>query len=424
MTKMQIAVLTAILTFAVPLDAGAEAAAGAKTTSGWQTFVDRLRDLPARMLNKLPEAQRNDPQIRAEVERVALAALASATIDALGSDPDHPAFVPQVNHVLNVAQPNADTTYRIARIAPGGTYRLRGNRGSLRMARIAEASLLPGNSAVVAGASIPKPVHDITTLHADERGTFDVILSPQRPQGYTGDWWPLAKDTDSLLLRLVSADWGREAEPTISIERLDIPSPRTRISAAALEKRVGGLMDVADFIGTFYLDKVEQLRAAGYVNKLRKMNTSALGLPDQIYYEGAYELKDNEALIVEAKHPAHCAYRSIILTNEVYETTDWYNNHSSLNDAQAAADSDGVLRFVISARDPGVRNWLDTAGYPSGSIQGRWAGCDSQPVPSIRKVAFADIGAALPPQTVKVAPADRENIIRQRRAALQQRPLW
>jgi hypothetical protein len=148
------------------------------------------------------------------------------------------------------------------------------------------------------------------------------------------------------------------------------------------------------------------------------------GLKNQFYYEGVYELKDDEALIVETKPPERCTYRSLILTNEIYETTDWYNNHSSLNAAQASADKDGVLRIVVSARDPGVRNWLDTAGYPTGVIQGRWMECSSKPTPAVRKVALTDVKKSLPADTPTISAHERDQQVRDRRAPLQQRPLW
>ena len=87
-------------------------------------------------------------------------------------------------------------------------------------------------------------------------------------------------------------------------------------------------------------------------------------------------------------------------------------------------DADGVLRIVVSARDPGVLNWLDTAGYKQGLIQGRWADYDTNPVPSIRKVAFADVRESFPPEARTISPEDRATLIRDRRAAFQQRPLW
>jgi len=65
---------------------------------------------------------------------------------------------------------------------------------------------------------------------------------------------------------------------------------------------------------------------------------------------------------------------------------------------------DGKLRIVVSARDPGVRNWLDTAGYPRGVVQGRWTGCDSQPIPKVTKVALIDLRKSLPADVARVTP--------------------
>lgn len=401
------------------------ATASASFVPGWTEFVDALRDLPERMLARLTAEQRGDPQIRAEIGRLALSAVAGSTIDALASDGDHPVFVPATSIYLTTGQPNADTSYRSATLTPGGVYRLRGRRGSLALARFAEAGPHPKQTGASLNLGPPRAVHDLNALKVDAQGRYDVILSPERPKGYTGDWWQSSPTTDRLLVRLVSADWGNEAEPTLSIERLDAGPTRPRPTAGALEAKLRAIPSAVDFIAPLFVDHVEQLRQEGYVNKLKIFDVSQMGgLPGQFYYEGAYELKDDEALIVEAKVPEHCTYRSLILTNYLYETTDWYNNLSSLNDAQAQPDKDGILRIVVSARDPGVRNWLDTSGYPVGAIQGRWTECSTQPVPSIRKLALADIRKTLPAETPVVTPTERDQQIRDRRAALQQRPLW
>lgn len=392
--------------------------------SGWGEFIESLRTLPERMLGKLPEHQRGDPQVQQEVGRLALEALASSTLDALGADPDHPAFLPQIGQVLNVGQPNADTVYRVARVSPDGVYRLRGWRGSLRMFNVSQAPPTPGEPGFRPEGG-PRPSHDFNALKVDDRGRFDVILSAERPAGHKRDWWKLEATTSRLLLRMVSADWGREQDPTLSIERVDRPITRARPTAAELEARLRRLPGATDFIGLLFVDHVEALRRDGYVNKVKMFDLSQIGgLAGQFYYEGTYDLMDNEALIVEVRVPAGCLYRSLILTNGLYETTDWYNNHSSLNDAQAKPDVDGLLRIVVSAMDPGVPNWLDTAGHPQGLIQGRWFGCDSRPLPSVRKVALAHLRRYLPAQTPTISPEERERMIRERRAALHQRPLW
>jgi hypothetical protein len=407
--------------------AAAAPSASAPTPAGWNELIDSLRGLPSRMLARLPEPMRNDPQVQQEVARLALEAVVSQGLDALGADPDHPQFLPTIGQILNIGQPNADTVYKSAKIAPGGTYRLRGERGSLRMALIAETGprppQVPGQTAPNLGP--PRPVHDINKLRVGKDGRYDVILSPERPAGYKGEWWQLNPPSNSLLLRLVSADWANEKEPTIAIERLDVPPQRPRPSAAQLEARLRALPQAVEFIAPLFVDHVELLKKQGFVNKLKVFDlTTGGGLQGQFYYEGVYDLADDEALIVSAKAPPHCLYRSLILTNEIYETTDWYNNHSSLNDAQAPLDPDGVLRIVVSAKDPGVPNWLDTAGHPIGIIQGRWFECNENPVPEMRKVKLADVRQVLPKGTKRVTPAQREKIIRERRAALLERTMW
>ena len=394
--------------------------------AGWQTFIDHARDLPTRMLEKLPVAMSLDPQIQQEVGRLALEAITSAALGALACDGDYPAFVPQIGQVLNVGQPNADTIYRTAHLTPGGSYRIRGFRGTLPICKIGQGP--PSPAEVPPGTpppTGPRPHHDFNELTVDAEGRYDVLLSPERPAGYAGDWWQLQPTTNKLLLRMVSCAWGKELDPTFAIERVDRPASRGRPSAAQLEARLRQIPRIAEFLGPMFVAHVEKLRREGYINKFKVLDVSQVGgLAGQFYYEGPYELNEDEALIVESKMPDKCLYRSLILTNEIYETTDWYNNHSSLNGAQAHPDADGVLRIVVSAQDPGVPNWLDTAGHPRGLIQGRWTDCDSQPMPSARKVAFSAVRAALPPGTPTISKEQRERVLRDRRAAYQQRPLW
>ncbi|MET0370122.1 MAG: hypothetical protein ABW039_01960 [Sphingobium sp.] len=401
------------------------AKSASEATPGWTEMLDGLRDLPGRILARIPAEQRADDQVRQEAGRLALSALAAGVLDALASDPNHPVFLPQINNYLTIGQPNADTNYRSAKIAPGGTYRLRGRRGSMALARIAEAGPRPPQVPGVADLGAERPVHDLNALKIDGEGRYDVILSPARPAGHAGDWWRLDPTTDRLLVRMVGSDWSREVEPTLSIERLDRPASRPRLSAQALEARLRSVPTAATFIAPLLVDRPQKLRVDGYENRLKGVDLSRLGgMTGKFDYEGAYALRDDEALIVEAPLPTTCGYRSIMLVNDLYETIDWYNNRTSLNGSQASADADGILRIVVSARDPGVRNWLDTAGYATGVIQGRWTDCSSQPVPTVRKVSLSAVRVSLPKTTPRVTPQERERNVRDRRAALQQRPLW
>lgn len=414
--------VAALVLAAMPFTARADqqgAAAPQKSASGsavpgWDELIESLRTLPDRMLAKMPERLRDDPQIRQEVGRVALEALASQTLESIGGDGDAPEFLPSIGRILNVGQPNADTIYRSARLTPGGTYRIRGKQGTVNQEVIAQ---------IVPGAPVRAHL-DMKTLKVDAEGRYDVLLSETRPAGHQGDWWKLEPGANRLMLRLVSSDWDKEIEPTLAIERIDVPIGKPRTPAAELEQRLRALPGSIDFMALMFMGHVEEFRDEGYVNRFKIYDVGFGSLQGQFYYNAYYDLADDEALIIESEIPGTCPYRSLILTNETYETTDWANNHSSLNGSQAAPDSDGKLRIVVSARDPGVKNWLDTAGYPNGIIQGRWTGCDSQPVPAATKVKLADVRKHLPGDVATVTPEERQEILRERRRALLERSYW
>src|SRR3546814_4636645 len=110
----------------------------------WEELIDQLRPLGEMMRNRIPEQLRNDPHVAQESVRLLLYGLARASSDALIGDRDHPIFVPELNIAQNIFQPNADPIYKTAMIAKGGSYRLRGDRGTVRLIRSEEhTSALP-----------------------------------------------------------------------------------------------------------------------------------------------------------------------------------------------------------------------------------------------------------------------------------------
>ncbi|MDB5685465.1 MAG: hypothetical protein JWR77_54, partial [Rhizorhabdus sp.] len=282
----------------------------------WEAFVDGLRDLGPKMLDKLPERLRNDPQAQQEIGRLMLSALAARTIETIAADGDHPMFLPSLNLTLNVFQPNADTTYRTAYITPGGSYRLRGTAGNLQISKIGQFGPTPSDTG---GGVHAMGYHDVNALKLDKDGRFDVLLSPTRPAGYKGDWWELNPAATSLMIRQVAEDWS-ERDPAIAIERIDAPATRPRPSAEELEKRLRRLATITGNTAGFLADHVEGLRKGGYINKLKVFDvvTNLGGLFGQFYYEGAYDLQPDEALIIESAYPKTCSYASMILTNDVY----------------------------------------------------------------------------------------------------------
>ncbi|ARU17681.1 DUF1214 domain-containing protein [Croceicoccus marinus] len=388
----------------------------------WEKLVDELRPLGDAMRARVPERLRSDPRIMAESMRLLLAGLARASSDALVGDRRHPMFVPELNIAQNIFQPNADTIYKSALIEKGGSYLLRGDRGTVRMIILAQMgpdTLRTGKHSPLLGQT------DFDDLTVGEDGSFEVVVSPERPAGYTGNWAALDPQCEKFMVRIVSCDWGAEREPRFGIARLDVDDAKGRLSADDLHAAFDEMPFITRVCALAFPTHVEELRDEGYLNKLKIFDVSQMsGLKGQFYYEGAYELADDEALISEVRVPQSYRYWSIILTNELYETTDWYNNQASLNDVQGVVDPDGVFRAVISSRDPGVHNWLDTSGYPAGAIQGRWFEASEKPMPTIRKVKIDDVLSHLPEATRRVSPQERSEALRDRRLAAQMRIIW
>jgi hypothetical protein len=92
-----------------------------------------------------------------------------------------------------------------------------------------------------------------------------------------------------------------------------------------------------------------------------------------------------------------------------------------LNARKAAVDSDGLVRVVLCSEDPGVANWLDTAGFSNGPIILRCVRTETAPTPSTRVVPFDDIRAQLPSDTATVTAQERAIILAARREAVRER---
>jgi hypothetical protein len=84
-------------------------------------------------------------------------------------------------------------------------------------------------------------------------------------------------------------------------------------------------------------------------------------------------------------------------------------------------DDDGVFRAVVAHRDPGVANWIDTAGHTEGPMILRCVRTESAPVPTTRVVRFDELDTVLPSSTQRVTPEQRAGTIADRRAAVARR---
>lgn len=138
-----------------------------------------------------------------------------------------------------------------------------------------------------------------------------------------------------------------------------------------------------------------------------------------------FELSSDEALIIRV-WPMGTNYQSIQLQDMWTSDLEYGNRQTSLSTDQAYLAKDGSYWFVVSARDPGVQNWLDTVGYTRGLVVFRFDGMngrafDSAKIPQAKKVRLDQVASMLPSDTPQLSNAERFDAIARRRRHLHAR---
>lgn len=364
----------------------------------------------------------DDALLRAELHEQLFMNLAQGYFKYLQADPDHPDFGPIYNSVMRL-QPNPDDTYCRAPLDGNGIYRITGERGGVHLLTITLAEITIGMTETPGGQTAEYDLDETITFEAD--GSFEVILSAERPVGHIGNWLHMPMNTRSMITRQRSYDWGREKDARFAIERLDADPLKPRFSLPDLEERLTGLAEFAERHSRQWLQYQDQLRTNGIVNRVEHHGFTELGgVRVQVYWWGIFDLEPGEALILETELPESPRYWNVQLNDQIWNTLEFVWRQSSLNGHQAGIDRDGRFRAVISPEDPGVPNWLDTVGRLQGTIVGRWYQCATNPVPTLTKVKLADVRNHLPTETPIMSREEREQSIRARARGAQLRRRW
>ncbi|MFK8050440.1 MAG: hypothetical protein AB8B81_18610 [Halioglobus sp.] len=148
------------------------------------------------------------------------------------------------------------------------------------------------------------------------------------------------------------------------------------------------------------------------------------GLAGRWMVGGHFDLSEDEALVIRAR-PTDASYQGIQLGHHWWESLDYANRQSSLTADQAKVSSDGVIYFVISHKDPGVSNSLDTEGFSRGVILMRYDGMSSElseeQTPVAELVKMENLREYLPTDEPVVSAEQRAGEISIRRRHVQSR---
>ncbi|MDZ4266756.1 MAG: hypothetical protein U1D00_13865 [Mycobacterium sp.] len=307
--------------------------------------------------------------------------IAACTHVAFDYDRDHPFLHSGTGPFSKMGLDNPDTMYFGTRVQPGHEYVVTGKRGTTTDVSF---QLLGGK---YTDDNVPdsETAFDDRKLDIAAAGTFEWRFTPPGPS--------------QLVIREVYNDWSAQ-RGTFAIARTDTagtaPPPLTR---ELIEKRyaVAGKQLVQrvktwlQFPQWFYTDSP--------ANTMVPPRLTPGGLATQYSSAGQFDLADDQALIITLP-VTDAPYLGFQLGSLWYISLDYINHQTSLNGTQAQADPDGKIRIVVSDRNPGVTNWVETLGHRKGFLQFRWQRVSRELTaadgPAVEVVGIDDVAGALP----------------------------
>ncbi len=339
---------------------------------------------------------------------------------------DFPFFVASTGPYTKLGLDNPDTLYFHAYLRDDAEYVVTGRRGST-----ADLSFQ-----VLGGDYSPVQVPDSLSAFDDRAveiepdGSFELRFGPARADK-PANYFTLGSGSAMLIVREVYSDWATERRGLITVRRADgTGSAPVPPDTSTLAKRYGVAGKILISRLKTFLQFPEWFYLQLPVNTLTEPRSTPGGLTTQFSSVGHYDLADDQAMIitVPAAAKAVAPYQGIQLGSMWYISLDYINHQTSLTADQAKADQDGMLRFVVSERDPGIANWLECTGHQRGYLQLRWqrlsrdlAAADG---PTAQVVPLAELPEHLPfYDQAKITKTEYANRIAARQAAVATRML-
>jgi len=349
-----------------------------ETTRAFHELLDLLKGIDAKFLEAL------DAEADVLDGYRWIPTLLQVALDAhVWAEPANPLFVEIVGPTKKWGGDNSDAFYAFAPLDPARRYRVRGRRGD---AAYLSLTVYGGPRDGSTSSRIVGTLND-RTLEIAPDGSFEILLGPDEQPG---NWLRLDPDAECAITRDYLVDPVRGRRATWSIEALD-PVPPARLDDAELARRFRAAT-------TFLRDQLSfqplpfpppnTIQDPYPVPKV----TRGWAAGDAAYAMGSFALGDDEALVIRGRSPA-CAFWNLCLWNPFLHTYDYRSERVTLNGGQVRYEDDGSWTIVVSPRDPGVPNWISTAGRRRGLVWLRWFLPAETPAPlETKRVPLADLG--------------------------------
>ncbi|HET8882446.1 MAG TPA: DUF1214 domain-containing protein [Solimonas sp.] len=355
----------------------------------WDQFCDTLKHAGRQILR--PEAA-STPLDRAEGWRYLTRLLRIGLEMHLEfADPDFPGFFLPSHETGKIGADNPDNAYSFARINGRNEYVIRGTRGTVSYLSVRSQK----GGYETDGKMEETGFVDARDLHYGPNGEFEIRIGADKPA--QGDWLRIEPDSNAIVVRQTFLDRNAEKPAQLSIARIGRDAQPAPLSAERLQ---AGLTNTANFVnGTAtvfanwaqsYLPNENRLPPAD-----QALCQATGGDPNIFYYHSAWKLAPDEALVIRIPRIPDCRFWNLQINNWWMESLDYRYHHIHLNKHSAKLAADGSCTIVLAHRDPGVPNWLETAGHERGTMCLRWVGATEHVDPVTQVVKLDQLAKAL-----------------------------
>ncbi len=340
-----------------------------KTQAAWADMVDALGQVSERFCGE--EWGVSGEQDIADSHRLVLHILQSALFAHAEFDPERPVWRRIVSPTRKFTGDNADAVYFEAPVRSDLIYRVSGNlAGAVYTSFTVELGTSEGRYATGTGGVLNDDDIDV-----DADGNYEVLLGGE-PRDR--NWLDLPPDAG----RITTRHYFEVPKPSAADESLHIPlaieclspvGPATLWNDETVAAAIGRVSNHVlgktlqqPIPGTYPLPSWVS-REPNVLPDPQPPGTMGFAAFDAYYTMGRYVLAPDEALVMTGRWP-ECKFGNVCLWTAAGQTYDYGNRTTSRNRANTTLEADGTFKMVIAHEDPGVYNWLDTEGRPSGSI--------------------------------------------------------
>jgi hypothetical protein len=343
-------------------------------------------------LEKLKQMVLHDARNEQEVGeglRGILKIMAMEIGDTVDSDYMNPLFSRHDTRHREVGAFNPDAEYDQTRIDGQYDYAITGNLGTVRYVSMTINGTGPDGKNTIVGYMDDQDIRKL----ADRNGDFTIWLTKEKPTK-PGGWIQIGKDASGVIARQYIANRHKEKLATFAVTAVGEHLPDIdRMSDDEIAFRIGKVTGALLVNATWH--RTLMPFAQGKPNVFFERSGKALGgnvaNTENLYDMAAYEVGDDEALVIDFK-PPETKFWNLTSATYWHESQNYLTQPVSLTLDEATKRPDGTVRFILTDKDPGLPNWIRTFQHNRGFLIMRMVRVDTNPVPTITRVKFADLG--------------------------------